>query len=244
MQYYNTTNTYNSLVHECWKLCDADITSYPLADVTRRFNIALEELVGMIINADGTWQFDDTNLTDAPRAKGTLVEGQEYYTFASDFLQIEAVDILDLNTQYVRLYPYDPQDHEGQSPDEYWGVDSSGNPLTGIPECYDIKGDSIRLYPVPSATYCTLANGIRVSFKRTADLFTDTDTTQEPGLPSTHHALLAYMAAISHNEVYHPQRIARQEKKIDEMKKTLLVHYAFREKNRRGIITTKSRRFR
>ncbi len=225
-------------------LCDSDYLSYPPSKKVLNVDVAYEELIGMIINADGTWQFDDTNLTDAPRGKGTLVEGREYYTFASEYLQIEAIDILDLNGRYIRIEPFDPQDLENTSPDDYFGVNSDGTPQIGFPECYDIKGDSIRLYPAPGATYCTLANGIRVSFKRTADLFTVADTTQEPGLPSTHHALLAYMAAVPYNELYHPQRVARQEKKIDEMKKTLIEHFAYREKNRRGIITTKKRAFR
>ena len=113
-----------------------------------------------------------------------------------------------------------------------------------MPEYYDIKGDSIRLYPAPGAAYCTLTNGIRLSFKRTADLFTTSDTTQEPGLPSTHHSLLAYMAAIPYCMAYKKDRVVLYEKKVMEMKKTLLEHFAYREKGRRGIITTKSRAFR
>lgn len=241
---FNDTTTKLGLCQEIDALCDSDTTSYPVADKTRRVNSALEELVGLIITSDGCWQFDDTNHTDAPRAKGTLVEAQEYYTFASEYLQIEAIDILDLNTKYIRLKPFDPQDLENISPDDYFGVDSSGNPQIGMPEVYDIKGDSIRLYPAPSATYCTLTNGIRVSFKRTAHLFTAADTTAEPGLPSTHHSILAYMAAVPYCMIYHKDRISLYEKKIDAMKRTLLEHYAFRERGRRGIITTKRRVFR
>ncbi len=247
MKFYEAT-TKTGICQEIDSLCDSNDTAYSRLDKTRRVNSALEELVGMIINADGTWQYDDTNQTDAPRGKGTLVEGQEYYTFTSEYLQIEEIDVLDLNGRYIRLEPIDPADLNGISPDDYFGVDDSGNPQKGMPEYYDIKGDSIRLYPAPGAAYCTLASGIRVSFKRTASLFTAVSTTAddatEPGLPSTHHLLLAYMAAIPYNEVYHPQRVARQEKKIDEMKKTLIQHYAQREINRRGIITTRHRSFR
>lgn len=236
-----TNQDINTLIDD---LCDSDDTSYPVQRKVLNINTALEELVGMIINADGTWQFDDTNHTDAPRSKGDLVEGQEYYTFASDYLQIEAVDVLDLNNLYKRLIPYDPQDHENISPDDYYGVDASGNPLTGFPEVYDIKGDSIRLYPAPTAVSCTLTSGIRVSFKRTVDLFTTSDTSQEPGIPSTHHVMLAYMAAIPYCMKYHQDRVGMYEKKVVEMKKTLLEHYANREKGRRAIITPKRRPYR
>jgi hypothetical protein len=240
---YNDTTDKLGLCQEIDALCDSDTTSYPVADKTRRVNAVLEELVGEIINADGTWQFDDTNLTDQPRGKGTLVEGQEEYTFASEYLQIEAVDILDTSNIYRRILPFDPQELDGQSPDEYFGVDSSGNPQIGFPECYDIKGDTIRLYPAPTATSVTLANGIRISFKRASHPFTATDTTAEPGLPSTHHILLAYMASIPYCATYKKDRVAWLEKKVVEMKKTLLEHYAYREKNRRGIIRPKRRSF-
>lgn len=251
MELYNTTLPHKSLIHEAWSLCDADINSYPLKDIVRRINGALEELVAMIINADGTWQFDDTNYSDAPRGKGTLVEGREYYTFASEYLQIESIEILDTNTLYRRIKPFDPHDFEVESPDEYWGVDSSGNPNKGFPEVYDIKGDSIRLYPAPTSADVTLTNGIRITFKRTIKLFTMSNSTtitsgeedDEPGIPSPYHILLAYMAAIPYCMAYKKDRVALYEKKIGEMKKSLIEHYAHREKGRRAVIRFKQRAF-
>jgi len=219
-------------------LCDTDYLSYPPVKKVLNVNVGYEELVAMIINADGTWQFDDTNLTDLPRGKGSLVEGQESYTFASEYLQIEAIDILNLDALYSRIKPFDPKEHT-RSPDEMFGVDSSGDPKTGFPEFYDIKGDSIRLYPAPTADLVTLADGIRVSFKRTIDLFVVGDTTQVPGLPSTHHSMLAYMASVPYCMKNHPQRVGLYEKKVDEMKRTLIKHYTHREKNKRKVLTTK-----
>lgn len=239
--------TITDIVAEARALCDADTTSYTAATMLRRVNSALEELVGMIINADGSWQFDDTNHDDLPRGKGNLVDGQESYTFTSDYLQIEEISILDKNSLYRKIKPFDPADFDGMTADEYWGVDSSGDPNKGMPEVYDIKGDSIRLYPAPDTNVVTLTNGIRVSFKRTADLYTSAEVitgTKEPGLPSTHHSILSYMAAIPYCMKFHPKRVSWLEKKVDEMKRTLLEHYASREKDRRTIITPKRRPFR
>ena len=232
--------TITDIEAEARSLCGADTTSYPAATMLRRVNAALEELVAMIINADGTWQFDDTNHTDAPRGKGTLVEGQEHYTFNDDYLQIEEVAILDTNNVYGKIIPIDPSELGGVSADVYFGIDSSGNPATGFPTHYDIKGDSIRLYPAPTADSVTLANGIRVSFKRTIDLFTVADTTQQPGLPSTHHSILAYMASVPYCMKFHQDRLALYEKKVDDMKKTLLKHYAHRGKDKIKILKNKS----
>ena len=243
MQFYNTTNTENSLVHECWKLCDADITSYPLADVTRRFNMALEELIGEIIVADGNYQYDDTNHTDLPVGIGNLVEGQQAYSFASEYLVIEGIDILNTSSQYIRIYPIDRNELSGMSVDEYFGVDSSGDPITGSPTHYDIKGDTIRLYPAPTATDVTLTSGIKIHFKRTADLFAVTDTTQEPGLPSPYHKILPYMAAIPYNESYHPQRVPIQERRVEILRSKMMEFFSLRDKDTRYVITGKRRAF-
>ena len=104
-------------------LCDTDYLSYVPADKVLNVNVFYEELVGEIINADGTWQYDDTNYTDHPRGRGTLVEGQEDYSFALEYLQIDAIEILNLNNVYVRINPLDHQELKDLSPQEYFGVD-------------------------------------------------------------------------------------------------------------------------
>ena len=234
--------TISDINSETRTLCDADTTSYIAADLLRRINIALEELVGDIINADGTWQYDDTNYTDHPVGTGTLVEGQEDYAFASEYLQIEAIEILDANSPavYRRIYPLDKGELGGLSTEEYFGVTSAGNPQTGQPLYFDQIGDTIRLYPAPTSGSVTFAAGLKVYFKRTADLFTSdqvTTGTKVPGLPSTHHVLLSYMAAVPYCMAYKKDRVAWLEKKIDVMKKTLIQHYSFRERAKRKIMT-------
>src|SRR3990167_464279 len=256
MQFYNTSSTELSLVHELWTLCDADITSMPLVVATRRMNASLEELVGDIINADGTWQYDDTNYTDHPVGTGTLVEGQEDYAFSSEYLQIEAIEVLDAGSPatYQKLRPLDRNELGNLSTEQYFGLTAAGNPQTGFPEYFDQVGDTVRLYPAPTSSSVTLASGIKIYFKRTADIFTISDTTQVPGLPSTHHILLAYMAAVPFCMAYKKDRVAWLEKKIGSndpqspvyggMKKTLIDHYAHREKAKRKMIIPYLRSFR
>src|SRR3990167_11453437 len=95
---------------EIRSLCDASTVSYTAADLLRRVNNALEVLVGKIINADGTWQWDDTNYTDLPVGTGTLVSGQSSYSFASEYLDILEVMILTTDSKYQRITPFDPQE--------------------------------------------------------------------------------------------------------------------------------------
>lgn len=234
--------TISDINSEARALCDADTTSYTAADLLRRVNSALEELVSMIINADGTWQYDDTNYTDSPVGTGNLVEGQEAYTFAADYLQVEAIEVLDTASPatYRRLKPLDKGELGDLSTEEYFGLTSAGNPQTGFPEYFDQVGDTFRLYPAPTSTVVTLTAGVKVYFKRTASIYTSAEVTtgtKEPGLPSTHHVLLAYMAAVPYCMSYKKDRVAWLEKKIDSMKKTLLAHYAHREKAKRKIMS-------
>ena len=209
MQVYNTSSTENSLVHEAWDLVDADITSYPLAKVIRRFNMALEKLVGVAIDSDGAFEYDDTNHTTNPSGTGTLVEAQESYSFSSEYLKIKRIKVKDTSSKWRLLKQIDPNDlrHQGLSIEEYFGLDSSGNPIKGLPTHYDILGDTIRLYPTPTSTSVTLASGLKVDFVRTADLFTVSDTTQEPGLPSIFHYLLPTWAALKYAQSYKKDRV-------------------------------------
>ncbi len=231
--------TISDINQEARDLVDADTTSYTAATLLRRINTAYETVVGWIINADGTFQFDDSNYTDAPRGTGTLVEGQEFYSFTAAYLDVEAIDILDTDNVYRRIKNIDLNDLGGISPAEYFGVDSSGNPTKGFPEYYDIQGNFIRLYPAPTSTQVTLTNGLRVWFKRTASLYTSAEVTtgtKVPGFASPFHVILAYMAAIPYAMSYKPNRVPLFEKRVDEMKKEIIKHYGHRELDRRKVI--------
>jgi len=237
---FSDTSTNLGIIQEIDFLCDSNSTSFPTADKTRRVNAAYEELIGDIINADGTWQFDDTNHTDLPVGTFDLVEGQETYSlpsFATGFLQVEAIMILSLDgLRYSRIRAIDINELPGKrSPDDFFGVESDGSPKKGFPQDYDIQGDTLYLYPAPAAASLTLTAGGKIWFKRTANLFTASDTTQQPGLPSTHHVMLAYMASIPYCMSYKKDRVGWLTKKVDEMRLTLMKHYGFREKDKKKL---------
>lgn len=231
--------TISDLNSEVRSLCDADSTSYTAADLLRRVNSALETLVGKIINADGHWQYDDTNYTDLPVGTGSLTSGQSSYSFSSEYLDILEVMILTTGGIYQRITPFDPSEMN-QSWDE-WVGSATGTPPNGFPQYYDKLGDSLRFDRSPTATHVTLTNGLKVRFKRTADLFTSaqvTTGTKVPGIASPYHQLIAYMAALPYCMSYKKDRVALYEKKVDEMTKDMIDFYARREKDDRPVMTT------
>ena len=122
---FNSHATNQDLVSEARDLVDADSTSYPIAAVTRRINIGYETLIGKILEADGDWQWDDTNYTNLPRGTGTLVEGQESYSFSSEYLNIQMVEVLDNASpaRYIKLKPMPKLSHGKRiSARKYWMI--------------------------------------------------------------------------------------------------------------------------
>lgn len=238
MQFNGETNNLD-ICSEIDSLCDTDSTSYPTKHKTRRVNAALEQVIGWLINADGTWQFDDSNYTDLPIGTQTLVASQSAYTFNDKFLQIEEVQIKDAGGDYNIIKQIDQKEFSDDIPlDEAFETD-------GLPIYYDLTSeDTIKLYPAPSATDVTLVNGLKVRFKRTAHLFTVDDTTAVPGFASPYHVILAYMAAIPYCMTYKKDRVALYEQKVAQLKDELIKHYSRREKDVRKMMTMKPISFR
>ena len=219
-------------------LCDADTTSYTAANLLITVNNALEVITGKLINSDGNWQYDDTNYTDLPIGTGNLVSGQSSYSFSSEYLDVLEVMILTTGGIYQRITPFDPSEMN-MSWDE-WVNSSTGTIPNGFPQYYDKVGDSIRLDRSPTATYATLTAGLKVRFKRTADLFTSdqvTTGTKVPGIASPYHSLIAYMAAIPYCMSYKKDRVALYEKKVDEMTKDMIEFYTRRAKDERPVMS-------
>lgn len=253
MRLYDTTLPHRSLIHEIWDLCDADIISLPLRRVLRSINSSIEILVGKIINADGNWQFDDTNYTDLPSGTGNLVSGQSSYSFSSEYLDILEVMILTTGGVYQRITPFDPSEL-GMSFDD-WVGSATGTPPNGIPQYYDKLGDSIRLDRSPTATHVTLTAGLKVRFKRTAKVYTMSNSTTitsgeesvEPGIASPYHQLIAYMAAVPFCANYKKDRVEGYKREIGSddrrspyyggMTLDMVNFYARREKDVRPVLT-------
>lgn len=231
---FNDVTTKLGICQEIDSLCDSTSTSFPVADKTRRVNSALEEIVGELINSDGTAQFDDSNYTDFPIGTYTMVEGQAKYSFNDKFLQLINVQVKNANGDFQIVRPIDQAELDTNIPLEEM-YETSGMPLF-----YDkLSDDTIKLYPAPTSTQVTLTSGLKLYFKRTGSLFTASDTTKEPGFASPFHILLAYMAAIPYCATYKKDRVALYEKKVAELKKALIKHYSHVEKDKRKRATTK-----
>ncbi len=228
---------------EARDLVDADTTSYTAATLLRRINQAYEQIVGLLINADGRWNFDDSNYTDFPTGTYTLVNSQERYSFNDKFLQLVEVSVKNKNGDFQILRSIDQKEYSDLVPlAEAYETD-------GMPRFYDkVSEDTIDLLPAPdNGVSVTLTNGLKIKFKRTADLFTSAEVTtgtKEPGFASPWHMILAYMAALPYAQSYKKDRVALIEAKIQQMKAELIKHYGRREKDVRKQATMRGIAFR
>lgn len=223
-------------------LCDADTTSYTAANLLITVNQAYEEVIVKILDADGRWQWDDTNRTDLPIGTTTLVNGQQDYAFDTTHLKILGVSVKDVNGNFYKLQPIDTDDIGGDI-DRTEFLETAGRPLY-----YDKIGNSVFLYPKPdNGISVTLVSGLKVYFQRTADLFTSaqvTTGTKNPGFASPFHMLLAYKAALPYCLNYKKDRVPGIVNEIAKLEKDLVKFYSKRDKDERVIMTTKRIKFR
>lgn len=178
-----------SIIEHIDFLCSTDSNSYALADKLRNINIWYGKVIAKILASAHGWKWDDTNYSDAPRGTQTLSDGTSSYTLpvavvgndASTFLTFEKASVLDSAGKESPLEP---------APDDEATMNNIYS-TSGLPQYYKLVGKKIYLWPAPATAQVTLTNGLIIYYTRTPDLFTNSDTTQEPGFPAIFHEILA-----------------------------------------------------
>ena len=180
--------TIANIVQKIYGLTKTNSTSYPSANLLIDMNIIQNDITAQIFEADGRWQYDDSNNTDFPIATAALVAGQQDYSLSVGHLFIDRIEVLpNGGTFWYRLFPRDVSD-------PMWGSDILGLDIISkaAPMLYDIVGTSIFLYPIPNYSQ---AASLKIYFKRASIDFTDVTSTGTPGFASLFHDLIAYKVA-------------------------------------------------
>jgi len=168
-------------------LCGSTSASYPTADKLRNVNIAYQDIARLIWSSTGEWSYDDSNATDLPIAATNLVHNQQDYALPSTAQRIQRVEVKDIGGDYRKLDQIDIQDVAIAMPEF--------QETAGLPIYYDLIGNSIMLYPIPSSAYTTLTSGMQVYFDRTITELTG-GSAQIPGFATPFHRILSYAAAL------------------------------------------------
>ena len=206
-------------------LTHTNSTSYPNANMLIDLNIAYNHAVSLIFQADGRWEFDDSNQPDYPVATAALVASQQDYQLALTHLFIERVEVLPNGGKYFyKLFPRDIED-------PMWGAEVTGidTVTVGTPMKYDVTGTSVFLYPIPNYSQ---AASLKLYFKRAQVAFTSGDLstgTAKPGFASLFHDLLAYLVAYDYAVINLPTLAAGYQNVILRKEAGLLDFYATRD---------------
>ena len=156
----------------------ATTATYPLTVKTLDVNLALGRYMLLAIQACGRFQVDDTNQPDYPVLTTQINSGQFDYPYVYDgsaipnkILDLRTIRLLDSNGVWHTLRSID---RDVDDINKYAGV-------TGIPECFDVDSNAVKLYPTPNYT---LANALELYVSREPQYFVSTDTTKQAGIPT------------------------------------------------------------
>lgn len=229
---FSDTSTKLGLVEDVDFLVSTDSTSYPTAQKTRNINNWYYKTIAWILEASGTWEWDDSNYTNLPIATANLVAGQEDYTLPaatsggnfSTFLKLQGVSILNSAGDLVKLSLIDESQFPHSDIEEVFETD-------GLPRFYKEIGNSIKLFPAPAAADVTTTNGIKFYFQRTMDEFAASDTTQQPGFSAQFHRILSLGAAFDYAIAKGLPNAKALREEVEQLKVQLQTFYADRNRD-------------
>lgn len=242
IQFSDTTNK-NGLIQLCETytgLGDTGISgdSVLLKKFTSFINTWYGTVVSDILDADGRWQFDDTNHTKEPVATFDLVNGTAKYNFTLDeqsnqILRLAYITVKDSTGNWLDLTPIDLSEfQDGISYDEFMKT-------SGTPKFFDVSdGVGIKLFPAPN--YSSVAGG-KVYFQREPSYFVSTDTTKKPGFAGPFHIILAMGASHDYNLSKSKANTAALRQEIELRRQELRNFYSRRNKFEQPRITSKYR---
>lgn len=189
---FNSVSDSAGLVQDADFWAGTDANKYTLVHKARNATEWLKKVGIWIWQASSSWKFDDSNLTTLPIAQRDLVANQQDYTLPTSIFKLDRVEVMDAEGNYKRLIPFDKSQIGGtESMDEFLAT-------AGMPVYYDVEGNSLNLYPKPSATDVTIADGLQIYVGRDVDPFVSTDTTKEPGFSEYFHRIVSIGMALDY----------------------------------------------
>jgi hypothetical protein len=189
MKINSANNTHDSLYHDALSLVGiSDTSQFPIVQFIRSANNWYRKASSWIRANSGTWEYDDSNWTTLPEATTTLVDDQHDYSLDVTTQEIERVEILKQDGNYLQLKTVDQSQLKGEALAEFYKT-------KGVPEYYDARGFSLYLYPAPDQGLVATTEGITLYFSRDIKEFGVAATSTEPGFAGDYHRIVSLGAA-------------------------------------------------
>lgn len=218
---------------------DVSGNTIALKKFAARANSALADYWGIALQAEGTWQLDDSNHKQPDGITGNypiittnLVAGQRDYSFTTDasgnlILDIYRVMAADASGTFRTLMPVDVQSQNDMDT-FYDGRDSAGTPTR-----YDKTANGIFLDLIPNYAR---EGGLKVYINREASQFAITDTTKKPGVPGIHHDYFFLKPAAEYARIHAPALFAPLQSRVLEMEQAVRAYFSKRPRDERGRV--------
>lgn len=227
-------------------LSHTDTDSYTESDLLIDINIWYQKVASMIFESQDETDFDDARIGSGGSAGATanypivtvpMVSGQRDYTVpvSENMLKIKRVDVTYDGTNWYRANPFDDGVVD-------WGMGNATNEdsnfIKQAPR-YDIKYNSINVYPLANATDVTAGASIRVEWDRSVIPFTTSDRTIEiadstaiPGFDVDMHPILAYGAALEKAKAVNLPNLSVLSQDVVDWEARLRTHYGRKQVDR------------
>lgn len=194
-----------------------------LAHITSLVNEVYYDVVMEILRSQDSWDFDDSNHTDYAIASTPLVAGQRDYIFPTtlNMLRIKRVDVTYDGTNYYKATPID----SALFGDGVGNTSTEDDNFSKTMPAYDVKANSIWIYPLATADEVSAGAKVRIEFLREIDDFTTADTTQEPGIDRPWHELLPLGASMKYAVMRNMENARSLKVLYDERMQSLRNYY-------------------
>lgn len=177
---FNDLSASSGLCQDADFWVDTDATKYPLKHKARNATEWTRKVATWIWQADSDWKFDDSNMTTLPTATTTMTDSVQDISLPTNVFKVDRLEVKDSAGDWHIVKPVEQFNEKTEALSDLYST-------PGLPEFYDLDGNSIILYPAPSSTKCTLTDGLKLFLSRDIDAFTETDTTQQPGFSAYFH---------------------------------------------------------
>lgn len=217
---------------------NTDTTSYTDAQLLININVWYQKAVSMILESMDESDFDDARRTNYPIQTTPLIASQRDYTLpvSEKVLKIKRVDITYNGTDYYKAEPIDTGEQDyGLGND----TNTDRNFIHELPR-YDIRYNSIFIYPLPTQTDVDAGGKIRVEWERQIQEFTSsdytsvlTDSTVVPGFDDPFHGILSTGAAYEYAVAKQLPQLAQLAPELADWEQRIKTHYGRKELDRR-----------
>jgi len=232
---FNSHSDDMDVVAEVLKQCGCSVTNYPLKDIARRYNFALDWYFTLAFLHGKGWNFQDINQTSPPIDSQNIVSGTNRYKFSDFTNKIIGAIRVELLTAAGKGKYLDRDDfrnlaepNEGNESGRIADVgyntfqEKYVDAAAGTPDQYCVYGDYIYLNKKPDYNE---SNGLKIYFNQAATHIAPTATDTPIQIPIIHAKELCRYTAIPY--LRENKIISKSEAQADiaEMERSIAAYF-------------------